>query len=160
MGSERKLPTTIVFNVKGAPAGKGRPRFTRSGHTYTPKKTKDMEEVIRLNYATQCRNRMFDDMVGVCINAYLNIPKQTKKSAWECMRKLLRIFAPKKPDIDNIAKLVLDALNGVAYPDDKNIVELIVTKQYDPNRPEGHLRVAVYEVKNIGKDGEEVWKKM
>ena len=42
-------------------------------------------------------------------------------------------YACKKPDADNIAKSVLDALNGFAYNDDNQIVCLTVQKLYDTN---------------------------
>ena len=50
----------------------------------------------------------------------------------------------KKPDADNIGKVVLDALNGIAYEDDKQVIELRVSKQYSEER-EG-LRITIGEV--------------
>ncbi len=75
---------TVCFTVPGKPQGKARPRFTRSGHTYTPGST----------------------------------------AAFDVR------YVPKKPDCDNIAKIILDALNGLAYDDDAQVVKLYVEKRY------------------------------
>jgi Holliday junction resolvase RusA-like endonuclease len=148
------------FVVDRPPTGKGRPRFTRTGHAYTPKKTKEMEEYIEWCYIRQCGDIVFDDMVHIEIVAYMPIPKQTTKGVLAWLKDAILVYAPKKPDIDNITKMVLDALNGVAYPDDRSIVSMSVSKLYDADYPSGRVLVTINNVKNIGKDGEEVWKKM
>ena len=67
------------------------------------------------------------------IIAYMRIPNSTSKKKKNLMRRGM-IRPTKKPDIDNIFKVVADALNGVAYPDDKSIVDCQVRKFYS-DRP-------------------------
>lgn len=121
----------MIFEVLGKPQGKGRPRFsTVNGHAiaYTPAATKDYENAIRTVYQSQCGEK-FDGPVSVVITADFDIPKSTKASDKEAMLKGW-ISPTKKPDADNIAKIVLDALNGIAYNDDAQVVELTVRKRY------------------------------
>lgn len=118
---------TVCFTVFGKPQGKGRPRFTRSGHTYTPGSTAEYEERVKLAYRQAGGGRL-SGFVTADILAVFTVPKSytkaQKASAFD-MR-----YVPKKPDCDNIAKIILDALNGLAYDDDAQIVKLSVKKQY------------------------------
>ena len=54
-----------------------------------------------------------------------------------------KIRPTKKPDIDNIIKAVLDALNGVAYKDDTQVVQVMATKKY---RDKAFVEVAIFEL--------------
>ncbi len=121
----------IRFEVIGKVQGKARPRFSRNGgkfKTYTPTKTKDYEELIKLTYRT-VSNYKSDKALRMKILVYHQPAKSTTK-------KLLKALFEKKylctikPDIDNIAKVVLDALNGVAYNDDIQICQLAVIKEF------------------------------
>lgn len=122
------------FVVYGEPTGKGRPRFTSfSGHTrsYTPKKTEIAEAIIRCEYERQV-GKMFNFgsvPVRLVIRAYSGIPKASSR-AKRLEMELARILPTKKPDIDNIAKLVMDSLNGVAWEDDKQVCALEASKFY------------------------------
>ncbi len=124
----------VQFSVLGEPQGKGRPRFTRKGafvRTYTPEGTEVYENLIRLEYRRQCTDYRFDDTksLEVLITAYYAIPKSTsKKKAAEMLTGSKR--PNKKPDADNIMKVVADALNGIAYRDDTQIAECGVRKFY------------------------------
>ena len=120
------------FFVPGKPQGKGRPRFTKAGHAYTPQKTVDYETLIAAEY---CRLQKpmtnFEKManVEIEIQAWFPIPKSDSKK--EKARKLSGQILPRtKPDLDNITKAVLDALNGVAYYDDKQVVKVTASKIY------------------------------
>lgn len=113
----------IYFEVEPVP--KGRPRFTRTGHAYTPKKTADYEKQIREMYFGPC----FEGPIYVKLIFNMPIPKSFSKKKREeagCQR----IQYTKKPDLDNLAKAVLDALNGVAFTDDSQIVRLGMEKRY------------------------------
>lgn len=69
--------------------------------------------------------------VAVTIRACFSIPKKTSKKMRALMLSSPFPVRPiKKPDADNIAKIVLDALNGLAYEDDKQVTGLLVTKKY------------------------------
>lgn len=118
---------TVCFTVPGRPQGKGRPRFTRSGHTYTPGSTAEYEERVKLAYR-QAGGGKLSGFVFVDILAVSTVPKSytkaQKAAAFDAR------YVPKKPDCDNIAKIILDALNGLAYDDDAQVVKLSVKKQY------------------------------
>ncbi len=109
----------IEFTVPGVPVGKGRPRFTRSGHTYTPDTTKAYEEKVRICWKTQS-GQGFSGGIPVLadIVAYFPVPKSAGKRKSAAMGGTFHL---KKPDADNLCKAVLDALNGCAYPDDSAV---------------------------------------
>ena len=69
----------VKFTILGEPAGKGRPRFTREGRTYTPEKTVSYENLVKLEYEQQCANHRFPDdaQLDVRIIAFYHIPKCT-----------------------------------------------------------------------------------
>lgn len=123
----------LHFIVEGKPIGKGRPRFSGRGgfiRTYNPQSTVDYEEKVKQSFLRQVGNE-FSDYTGalsVEINAYFEPPKSaSKKKRNELIESKYYL---NKPDSDNIAKIVLDGLNKVAYYDDNQIVQLVVTKQY------------------------------
>lgn len=115
----------IYFRIPGKAEGKGRPRFSRNGHTYTPDKTRNYEELVRALYKSKCKDKPTDEPVIVNINVY-TIPAKSlsKKKKAELMKKL----PMKKPDLDNVAKIILDALNEVAWVDDTQVVSLSVRR--------------------------------
>ena len=121
----------ISFVVAGKPQGKARPRFdSRRKITYTPKKTKSYEALVRTSYLTQCRNESaLCGAVKANIIAYFPVPKSATKAEREKM--LAGELRPTvKPDMDNIIKAILDALNGYAYKDDAAVVEVEAEKWY------------------------------
>lgn len=121
----------ISFTVLGTPTAKGRPRMTKEGHTYTPHKTVEYENLVRLEYSRQCGNHKFDRDIplDVRIVAYYPIPKSVSKKKRKMMvRHQLRPM--KRPDTDNVCKSILDSLNEVAYHDDAQVVDCQVRKFY------------------------------
>lgn len=115
------------FEVLGEVVGKERPRFAR-GHTYTPEKTKNYETAIKNSFRCKC-SHFSKKALRIKILAYLEPPKNISKTKREKMLKN-EIACTKKPDADNIAKVVCDALNKVAYHDDSQIVDLVVLKRW------------------------------
>lgn len=121
----------IIFNVPGEPRGKARPRFdSRSRRTYTPKETADYEKTLRRAYEAYAKGREpLEGPLRLEIIAGFRIPKTASK-----IRKLGmiegEILPTKVPDVDNIAKIIQDALNGLAYKDDAQICALNVWKIY------------------------------
>ena len=122
-----------MFMVYGEPVGKGRPRFAKRGNfvsTYTPQKTKTYEDEIRMMAkAAMGTSEPLETPVTVAIYIRVGIPssfsKQKRKDA------LANIEKPtKKPDADNILKCFLDAMNGIVYIDDKQVVNIHLTKVY------------------------------
>lgn len=134
------------FIVDGKPQGKQRPRFSRISKTvYTPTKTAKYEKQIAKAY-TESGGKCIpaECYVSVSVSAFFPVPKSySKKKREDCLERILK--PDKKPDIDNILKVVLDALNDVAYEDDKQVVELIGRKYYTES--DGYLWVSVSEVK-------------
>ena len=122
----------VSITIKGEPKGKARPRFsnTRNGvRTYTPYKTALYENMVSWTYVQEAGNIKFEGNIKANIKAFFSIPKSTSKKKREEMEKELTMYAH-KPDTDNIAKIILDSLNGIAYDDDRQITELHVTKHY------------------------------
>lgn len=118
------------LTVFGQPVGKARPRFTRAGHTYTPQTTKDYEELVRYTFISGYpKAKPIEGAVKATIIAYYQIPKSySKKKRQECLG--YKIPVQSKPDCDNIAKIILDSLNGYAYVDDKQVRALRVIKEW------------------------------
>lgn len=123
-----RVTDSISFCVRGEPKGKGRPRFTRSGHAYTPKDTIGYENRIRQAYHTAGNPMMMGD-IGMEIKAYYGIPKSRSNRIKAEMAEG-KIRPTKKPDADNVIKVIADALNGIAYHDDSQIVEVQLEKWY------------------------------
>lgn len=116
------------FEVFGEVIGKGRPRFTKQGRTYTPKKTLDYEREIKIAYTSKY-TYLSKRSLRIKICAYLEVAKSHSNIK---KQKMLanELQCTKKPDADNIVKVVLDALNKVAYRDDAQVVELVAIKRW------------------------------
>lgn len=127
----------IKFSIPGQPFGKQRPRVVSRGtfsKAYTPKETVSYENLVKLMYSQAAKGKMFPDgaMLDIRIIAYYDIPKSTsKKKRKEMLEHKIR--PAKKPDWDNIGKIVCDSLNLVAYHDDSAVVDAQVRKFYSEN---------------------------
>ena len=123
----------LLFNVEITPVAKGRARYARRGNfvsTYTPKKTKDYETVIREQAILFMKEeKPLETPVSVSIEFSMPMPKSTPKKLLEAHLNG-SIRHTKKPDLDNLAKAVLDAMNGVVFLDDSQIVKLTLSKRY------------------------------
>lgn len=127
----------VEFTIVGEPCGKGRPRFATVGgyvKTYTPKETVNYENLVKLSYRMKYGLERFGDTqpLLMCVKAYYSIPKSTSKKQRQLMLEK-KIRPTKKPDWDNIGKIVADSLNGVAYRDDAQVVDAFVRKYYSDN---------------------------
>lgn len=132
---------TMRFEVAGEIVGKGRPKFTKRGRTYTPKKTSIYERTIKIAYLNKY-SYLSKKSLRIKICAYLEVAKShSKVKKTKMLDNLLQ--CTKKPDIDNIAKVVLDALNKVAYLDDTQVVELVAIKRWSN---ESRLKVIIEEI--------------
>lgn len=122
----------VEFEIIGEPKGKGRPRFARVGNevrTYTPKETENYEAYIKVSYLNSVGSRKLDGQIQAEIVGVFSIPKsESKKRKADMLGG--KILHTKKIDCDNLAKTVLDALNGIAYDDDKQVCKLYVEKRY------------------------------
>lgn len=110
--------------VEGKIRSKQRPRHNKKGITYTPKQTKDYENYIRSCYMEQ-DGRWLEGPVEAQIIAYYKIPGSYSKKK----RKELT-FPIKRPDSDNIIKVILDSLNDRAYKDDSQVYKIIFLKKW------------------------------
>lgn len=119
-----------TFIVPGLPRGKERPRVTRYGAAYTPKKTADYERAVAWQYRAENSGRTFKGPVRVRITALFPAPKSAKRVLKDKIAAGEVVPYPHRPDADNIAKIILDALNGVAWHDDGAVTELEVHKYY------------------------------
>jgi Holliday junction resolvase RusA-like endonuclease len=131
----------LTFSVPGIPQGKGRPRATKARRKpYTPAKTVVYERDVRTGFLLGIQAASGKPMAGegslygreaveAEITAYYPIPK----SATKTRQRLIStgaILPTVKPDADNVAKAVLDALNHLAYDDDSQVAILTVRKEF------------------------------
>lgn len=123
--------TDVTFWLDGEPVAKARPRMTRSGHVYTPDKTTKAENAIRRAWQEK-RGEMIEGPVAVSIVFMLKMPVNWSK-AKKLMAQDQEVLPCKKPDVDNLVKTVMDALNELAWNDDKQVVELSARKVYASN---------------------------
>lgn len=130
----------IEFEVIGKIQPKQRPRFKRCGsfiQTYTPQQTLDYQKLVGDSYKQKYGDKKLNGALMMAIDAYFNVPKSySKKKKAELWGKP---NTQHNGDIDNVAKSILDGLNGVAYDDDTIIYNLHITKYYvssddDPER--------------------------
>lgn len=118
----------MIFKIEGQPQGKGRPKFTRDGHCFTPKATREYENLIAEEYKA-AKGETLDGYIRVNIKAYYKIPKSTTKINRGKIEAGI-IKPAVKPDIDNVVKAILDGLNGVAYHDDSQVIYVNGEKFY------------------------------
>ncbi len=116
------------FEILGKPMGKGRPRLGKYG-TYTPTKTANYETLVKWTFANVFKeSKPIEGAVKAKITAVFSIPKSYSKK--KRIEALTKVDYTHKPDCDNIAKIILDSLNGLAYKDDSQISCLLVLKDY------------------------------
>lgn len=122
----------IYFSVPDEPVAKQRPRAARKGRyitIYTPRETKNYEKKVEKYYREIYDGCKLEGPLEVTIEGTFGIPNSASKKLKTQMLEGL-IPHTKKPDCDNMAKTPLDALNGIAYDDDSQIVKLNVSKKY------------------------------
>lgn len=123
----------ITLVISGEPMGKARPRaFIFKGHVrvYTPQKTVNYETRIQERFATLYpKFKPWAGPVSIRVYAFFKIPKSTSKTTAKEMISG-KVRPTKKPDLSNILKVVEDALNGVAYLDDSQVVDGSIHKYY------------------------------
>ena len=130
---ERGVGSTIRFTVPGQPVGKGRPQAFRMGkgvRMFTPEKTVSYESLV----ATAAHGAMrghppVEGAVAVDLDIRLMVPM-----SWSAKKRAQaldgQIHPTKKPDADNVTKAIFDAMNGVVWGDDVQVVQLSLRKRY------------------------------
>jgi Holliday junction resolvase RusA-like endonuclease len=122
---------TILATVRidGPPTAKGRPRFTRIGRAYTPGKTREAEGYIRHQIVEQAGMLRFEGALRVTVACFMAVP-----GSWSKVKQAQALTGAVqhigRPDLDNLAKAVLDAANGYLWCDDSQIVALVLSKSY------------------------------
>lgn len=120
----------IKLEIPGEPCAKQRPRVCKWG-TYTPAKTVAYETLIKELFIIS-KQQKIEGALFLMLHAYIGIPKSDSKKI-RAMKISGEIMPTKKPDIDNLIKILGDALNGLAYDDDAQIVKIIAVKRYSEN---------------------------
>jgi len=135
----------INFVIPGEPVAKARPRVVRlksgAAHSYTPKETVSYENLVRICFLDEVGTD-FKPMVGqfvLKVDAYFSMPKSRPKK-WQQLASAGIIRPTKRPDWDNVGKIVSDALNGIAYRDDSAIVDAWIRKWYS-DQPRVEVRI-------------------
>lgn len=125
----------IEFEIPGEPVAQGRPRFnsyTKSAHD--PKKSRDYKKLVS-TYANMAKpTETLKAALNVHIDIFKTPPKSIsgiKKNRTALENETLRPIT--KPDVDNYAKGIKDACNGIIWNDDSQVVELTVRKFYSLN---------------------------
>ena len=115
--------------VEGTIRGKQRPQFKKkTGKAFTPNQTISYENWIKQCYIEQS-NKLLQGPIRARIEIYYSVPKSYSKRKIEAIKDGTD-YPMKKPDCDNVVKIVLDSLNKIAYDDDKQVVELTVLKRW------------------------------
>ena len=122
----------IVLRVPGRPKGKQRPRFNRStGRVYTPAETVTFEQRVQTEWIAAGRPRLTDGPFVAQITAvYARPASHTLKNGELSAAGRRAPFPMPATDLDNIAKSLLDAGNGLLYADDRQAVELRVRRRW------------------------------
>ena len=124
----------IKFTVLGRPQGKDRPRFRKIGNyvsTYNTESTAEYEKKVKLSAIEQCKdqlNKEYTGLVKMSIKAYFKPNKGISKKQHNLLIGQAHL---KRPDLDNLIKIICDGLNGVAYKDDNQVAIISAEKVYD-----------------------------
>jgi Holliday junction resolvase RusA-like endonuclease len=132
----------VVFKIHGQATA-----FARAGsfgkRRFTPPKQSAYKYIVQQcaigAMQLQGRDTPFDGALKATVRVFYQYP-----SSWSGKRKLKTLWKVSRPDADNLAKIVLDALNGIVFADDAQVVELIVKKQY------GELSETIITIEEIG----------
>jgi Holliday junction resolvase RusA-like endonuclease len=129
------------FFIYGDPVAQGRPRFARRGNfvsTYDPKKSKEWKEDVKIQ-AIKCKPMVLQGALTMkllfCLPRPKSLPKKVKHHI-------------KKPDLDNLCKAVKDALEGVCYERDQQVMELYLKKEYVKDGLPTGVQVVIKELQN------------
>lgn len=126
----------IKFTLPIEPVAKGRPRFSKSGHAYTPEKTRRYEAAVKAYSRKFAPRPPFTGPVSLTCVFYMPPPKRKVREHPTC-----------KPDLDNLTKPIKDALNGIMWLDDGQVTKITAYKVYDWTTRETKTEVQIEEIK-------------
>lgn len=109
----------IEMFLKIVPVAKGRPRFSRNGHTYTPSNTRTAEKELKTLLRSKYQGKPMLEPIDLELQFFLPKGKTVK-----------RTYPVTKPDLDNLVKLLSDSANGILWKDDSQICRLSAEKYY------------------------------
>jgi Holliday junction resolvase RusA-like endonuclease len=137
----------IDLTVPGEPKGKGRPRFKRAtGAVYTPTATMRAEQRIQVEWIAAGRPTV-DGPLRLAVTLVMGRPQTHLKKDGSLSAAGHRLPRPtKKPDWDNVGKLVADSLNSLAYRDDCQIVLAQLEKRWAVGDEQEHTRIRIWEL--------------
>lgn len=130
---EHQPATAVAFVIPGEVVGKGRPRFAKRGNfvqAYTPEKTASYENLVKLHAGIAMNARQPIAIAVSCTIAIEVMPP----ASWSQKKRTAAlsgdVHPTSKPDLDNCAKGIFDAMNGIVWIDDKQVVSMTVVKRY------------------------------
>lgn len=125
----------LTLTIPGEPCAQGRPRFSTHGgfvKAYDPEKSRNYKAYVKMCVIKSMQEQgltLTEKALSIEVRAFMSIPSSKSKKFKQAA--VLGIERPtKKPDVDNIFKCVTDAMSGIAYKDDKQIVAATVNKWY------------------------------
>ena len=133
--------------VLGEPVAQGRPRFSRQGgfvKAYDPAKSRDYKQYVRLVASEDAPEAPVTGAVVLSLKIYRAVPKSMSKRKREAALAG-RLRPTTKPDVSNVLKGVEDALKGVWYADDSQIVGYGVLGKWYAERPRIEIAMQVLE---------------
>lgn len=130
---------TLSFTVPGKPHAQGRARATINRNTGRPRMYEDKTSKAYKEKIAWCaieagadRNNLIAGAVLLNIAVYCPIPptwtRQKRKDAAEG-----KVHMISRPDLDNVLKSIQDALSGIVYVDDRQVVDIRISKRYSDN---------------------------
>jgi Holliday junction resolvase RusA-like endonuclease len=123
------MTARYTVTIPGTARGKGRPRATRTGRVYTPSATVNAEAWVKACAVQQIGQPVLTTPLAVSVGIEVAVPASWPKKRRDAA--LSGDIRPTgKPDLDNSIKLLMDALNGIAWRDDAQVVRLIAGKRY------------------------------
>ena len=131
------------YIIEGECVAKGRPRFTRAGHVYTPKRTRDYESHVKASLIEQGA-KVNEKPLTMKLDIYKGYLKSWTKKQREAAKKGIK-QPYRRPDVDNYTKSILDGADKILYNDDAQIIRLIVEKHYD-EEPRVEITIGEYGV--------------
>lgn len=120
-----------IITIPGPPVPKARAWQTKSGHIYTPQRTINYERLVKKCYKEQVGDVKAPTNMPVAIQIRFFVPiPRTDPEVIKQEKRTAKLRPTKPGDVDNYAKSVFDALNGVAYADDSQVVQATIDKYY------------------------------
>lgn len=125
----------IKFTIEGEAVAQARPRFNRhTGRAYDTQKSKSWKERVYFSALPHKPKELLTGPVYLHVNIHRSIPKSWSKKKRAAATNL-EVLPTSKPDLSNILKGIEDALNGVIWRDDSQVVGLKMSKAYTDKPP-------------------------